>query len=865
MSVVHEKLQEASGPVKKYYLKIEGGTTYGPVELPTLSSWAAQGRVLPGNLLSENNHDWIPAEQLVDLKLEWNARFPDGKEYGPFHLLAVPQLVHTGTLPPDSTLFNRITGKTMPVTDIIKADPARPQRPTVVAHKPAQLDLFGEAEKIDEPGAKDDTPEPADAAKQLKRLIREMHDMEAQRSFMQSKAREEEARLRAKIESQEKELQKQAAELAEQKKKAQALERETQTREEKLRAHTAQMSRLPAALAETEKLRKEVETQKTAYNEVRKNAADKEAALTREIQLIKASSATAESSLAALKQELEAQKNQARQRETDLQQKYNQIQKQVETASAESLRQRTELVSQKERYEAMIRHEHDRQDNFKHRIADLEKDLKQKTALLAETTEKLEEERSLQTGTRNTESRKENELRQQMSVLLGKVEESKSEVEDERGKYRKLEQDSNGVIAGLRQRIAELETKEQELTRTVQQTGEELEASRNRIGELQGVNSKSINEIRARLKEATDLAEATRNKLAAQEARNAELKEQGQSLERDLVKQINTLTLRSSEAEQNVQNVHKELIKQKETAVSFEKRSTSLEQELATTRTQNTLLKEQLDAAQKESRILSKTLSKMESEQQKLRVALDSATKAASDARAAAARASAPGQDAAGTPSAVSWGRIAAATAVLAAIAGIGYYASTCSFCASQARPVHVAATTTTTQPPQKPVKIAADSAPKSVPLPATNTVTAKKPLWPHIAVPGTRAVYSGEICTITFDTGLFTSMTNTIPDATNMLGAIALQLREHGSNLVIEIEGHCDSTPVSSKAAVGDNIALGKSRADHIAGILRDQFNVPAASIRTTSLGDKDPPFPGEDDLTRRKNRTVVLKLLQK
>lgn len=124
MSKVHSILrQQSEAPVsgKTWRLKTADGRTYGPVSLSELCDWANQGRVMAGDLLSKDGIQWVPAESFSELKMEWEARLPNGKICGPLNVLAVPFLVKNGFLPPDTVLVNRNSGKSLNVRDLLKA------------------------------------------------------------------------------------------------------------------------------------------------------------------------------------------------------------------------------------------------------------------------------------------------------------------------------------------------------------------------------------------------------------------------------------------------------------------------------------------------------------------------------------------------------------------------------------------------------------------------------------------------------------------------------------------------------------------------------------------------------------------------
>ncbi len=116
-----QQAQEHELGVATWYLQIDNDNTYGPVPLSTLIEWAEAGRVKPGNMLSPDRNNWVPAESITELKMDWLTAPKSGEPYGPFNLLATPALLGTGRIKATDILRNRNTGKKTPVKNITKA------------------------------------------------------------------------------------------------------------------------------------------------------------------------------------------------------------------------------------------------------------------------------------------------------------------------------------------------------------------------------------------------------------------------------------------------------------------------------------------------------------------------------------------------------------------------------------------------------------------------------------------------------------------------------------------------------------------------------------------------------------------------
>jgi flagellar motor protein MotB len=129
------------------------------------------------------------------------------------------------------------------------------------------------------------------------------------------------------------------------------------------------------------------------------------------------------------------------------------------------------------------------------------------------------------------------------------------------------------------------------------------------------------------------------------------------------------------------------------------------------------------------------------------------------------------------------------------------------------------------------------------------------------------RTSVEGSTCIMVFDFGVFRSLTKFSDEATPALERVATQLRGSMANFDLVIEGHTDLVPVSTQAATSfaDNNTLGMKRAEAVYNLLKDKFNIPADHMKAISAGEKDPPFSNSDETNRKKNRTVVLKLIQR
>lgn len=98
----------------EWYLRKSDGKVYGPVGLADLQAWATEGRIEPGDKISEDRARWLPPEQLPDLQLDYVLLLDQDTTYGPVHLAALQTLWCDENVPP--TTHVRHTGSAVTKT-----------------------------------------------------------------------------------------------------------------------------------------------------------------------------------------------------------------------------------------------------------------------------------------------------------------------------------------------------------------------------------------------------------------------------------------------------------------------------------------------------------------------------------------------------------------------------------------------------------------------------------------------------------------------------------------------------------------------------------------------------------------------------
>lgn len=112
-------MEAAVNSVGQRYVKTPDGAVYGPVDVVTLCSWAADARVIPGCAISRDGKTWKPAVEMPELRLNWLVKLSDGATYGPLNLLAVWTLMLEGSIQRGMTVVESNGSRTAKVDDTL--------------------------------------------------------------------------------------------------------------------------------------------------------------------------------------------------------------------------------------------------------------------------------------------------------------------------------------------------------------------------------------------------------------------------------------------------------------------------------------------------------------------------------------------------------------------------------------------------------------------------------------------------------------------------------------------------------------------------------------------------------------------------
>lgn len=86
-----------------WYLRTQDDT-FGPETRDRLIEWARMGRIQPGQEISEDGENWVPATEVSFLDMRWSIDIGDGVARGPFNKAAAQALLASGRLPKSARL-----------------------------------------------------------------------------------------------------------------------------------------------------------------------------------------------------------------------------------------------------------------------------------------------------------------------------------------------------------------------------------------------------------------------------------------------------------------------------------------------------------------------------------------------------------------------------------------------------------------------------------------------------------------------------------------------------------------------------------------------------------------------------------------
>lgn len=94
---------------KNWYVRSADGGVYGPASRASLVAWAKEGRISPSSCVSHDAKNWIPAETLADLEMDWVVEVAPGRLFGPYNRDALVGLKKRGAIPENAVFYRKHT------------------------------------------------------------------------------------------------------------------------------------------------------------------------------------------------------------------------------------------------------------------------------------------------------------------------------------------------------------------------------------------------------------------------------------------------------------------------------------------------------------------------------------------------------------------------------------------------------------------------------------------------------------------------------------------------------------------------------------------------------------------------------------
>jgi flagellar motor protein MotB len=141
--------------------------------------------------------------------------------------------------------------------------------------------------------------------------------------------------------------------------------------------------------------------------------------------------------------------------------------------------------------------------------------------------------------------------------------------------------------------------------------------------------------------------------------------------------------------------------------------------------------------------------------------------------------------------------------------------------------------------------------------------VTAPTPAAPPAEIPGAMIRRDKREMTIVFKQGLFSRAAELAPQARATLTQVAQWIPSHAAGYKIMVLGCTDNETVRPNSGYKSNRELGLLRAQTVEKFLLGRGELKGFAISSSSRGEKDAPYPNDSKENRRKNRTVMIRLV--
>ena len=90
-----------------FLLKASDKEVFGPTDLDTLRSWAAEAKISPLDKISaDNRQTWSRAPMIPELQMDLLIQMPDNYLYGPTNVATIQEFLATGEIDENVTIIN---------------------------------------------------------------------------------------------------------------------------------------------------------------------------------------------------------------------------------------------------------------------------------------------------------------------------------------------------------------------------------------------------------------------------------------------------------------------------------------------------------------------------------------------------------------------------------------------------------------------------------------------------------------------------------------------------------------------------------------------------------------------------------------
>lgn len=623
---------------------------------------------------------------------------------------------------------------------------------------------------------------------------------------------------------------------------------------------------LDAKSADLMKLKTDLDRERLAHDETRKTAGEKERGVSTRLndseeraRTLAASLKQAEQVSNERKDKLETLQREARNREQELLSRINELEKAVENSTRRSRELMQKIEEEESSFSEVSRNVLKKEQELNDKIGKLKEESGATSALLAQARQQVDDLRKQQSALQDQAKSRETRLSQKVEELQGELSRTVAQLEMAR---KKIDDKSAKTAPGPEQKEPDRE--------------KHLAALSAKLEKQVADQSRQLDQARA---DAARIQQETARAQKQAADRETALNEQVSGLKKT-VEDLNRRIAAAAVSNMDSKRLEADVSAAGQREAELASRNRQLAEEIRGLNDALAAARREAETALRNKKDLKASLDSLTAQHQ--RMVSDAAGRAGHDT--AGIRESAAQQP---KPAGMSKSAMIIAAALALACFALGMWLRGMmpgsgkvpgkspvpaakqaeppapALSAAQSKPGHAPPATVAPQP-------STDSA-TTTPPPAANTVSLPAPApppkpkirWPAISVDSVFVSQADDYMNIVFSYGTFTYLAILQGRAKNDLSSIAQQLSGSMDDFSLVVEGVTDSVPLGSNTVYASNQELGLARAQVVAEYLVTDCGLPARAVKAVSSGDARAPFPNNDLESRKKNRTVVLRLV--